>query len=578
MLTLGRNILAWLGRHFLALVLILIVLIAGRYALPPAKTWLESQWTAARTLPAQRSAFADAGAAFDAYARQRQAEAERAAAALAVQPETRLRTRRAAIGPAIAREQGARLSGGAFAMAAAQGDSAQVFAHYRAGAEIALLERERRYIDALLAAGSARERGADLDTRRAEAVRRLRASHARWAAARDRAAALDRRALAGPRNFICRNAAPGIGCRNYRALTAARAERDAALAENRRAQATIAAIDRARRALETADAVVEGVSDVFARQQAAFAERAEAIERSAASNWVLWIRRPILETLPTALLILAGAMLAPVLIKAFLYFVVAPLAARRPPIRLVADDRGAVSEDSPAPAVSQRIAIDEQRELLVVPEAVQSTPHHAAKATQWLLSWAMPLSSLASGMVALIRIRAQRADFVLASATRDPLAEIALVAIADGSAMVLRPRSLRGIVQPLGRPVRITRHWRLGHLSAWLTLQFRYLVFHGPCSLVVQGTRGVRLEPAGPGRGINQAATIGFSAGLLYSVRRCEAFGAYLIGKQELFNDSFDGGPGFYLYEEMPREGQRRGLWGRGLTGLGDAAMKIFGL
>ena len=144
--------------------------------------------------------------------------------------------------------------------------------------------------------------------------------------------------------------------------------------------------------------------------------------------------------------------------------------------------------------------------------------------------------------------------------------------------MVLRPRALRGIVQPAGRPIRITRHWRLGHLSAWLTLQFRYLVFHGPCTLIVQGTRGVRLEPAGPGRGINQAATIGFSAGLLYSVRRSEAFGAYLIGKQELFNDSFDGGPGVYLYEEMPREGQKSGIWGRGISGLGDAALKVFGL
>jgi hypothetical protein len=143
---------------------------------------------------------------------------------------------------------------------------------------------------------------------------------------------------------------------------------------------------------------------------------------------------------------------------------------------------------------------------------------------------------------------------------------------------VLRPRSLRGIVQPTGRPIVITRHWRLAHLSAWLTFQFRYLVFHGPCSLIVEGTRGVRLERAGAGRGINQAATIGFSAGLAYSVRRSEAFGAYLMGRQELFNDSFEDGDGYYLYEEMPREGARTGLWGRGLTGLGDAALKVFGI
>ncbi|MCK7502947.1 MAG: hypothetical protein MZV70_01815 [Desulfobacterales bacterium] len=32
----------------------------------------------------------------------------------------------------------------------------------------------------------------------------------------------------------------------------------------------------------------------------------------------------------------------------------------------------------------------------------------------------------------------------------------------------------------MDRPMQITRHWRLGSLSAWLTLQLRYIVFHGP--------------------------------------------------------------------------------------------------
>ena len=302
------------------------------------------------------------------------------------------------------------------------------------------------------------------------------------------------------------------------------------------------------------------------------------MEEAAGENWVAWVRQPVVETLPTALAILAAAIIGPALIKAFLYFVIAPLAARRPPLRLVDHDRGEVTQVSAAPAVSQRLELEPGTELLVVPEAVQSTPHAADKATQWLLSWSMPLSSLASGMVALIRIRTRDRDFILVSATGNPLAEIALVGVGPGSALVLRPRALRGIVQPAGQPIRITRHWRLGHLSAWLTLQFRYLVFHGPCTLIAQGTRGVRLEPAARGRGINQAATLGFSAGLAYSVRRTEAFGTYLIGKHELFNDSFESETGWCLYEEMPREGERTGLWGRGLRGLGDAMLKLFGI
>ena len=72
-------------------------------------------------------------------------------------------------------------------------------------------------------------------------------------------------------------------------------------------------------------------------------------------------------------------------------------------------------------------------ELLIVPEAVQSTPHEAEKATQWLLSWAMPLSSLTSGMVALIRFRSQRSDFILHDKIGD-----ATLAVHTGTAQFVR--------------------------------------------------------------------------------------------------------------------------------------------
>ena len=577
-MNLGRNLLAWVFRHLLALVLILLILIAGRYLVPPAAAWLAAQAEAARGVPAQRSALATARERFDAWAEVRRGEIAAQADTLSRTPVAGLRARRAAIDRSIEGQLQARLSGGQLALAAAGGDSDRIFAHYRAGAEIALLERERSLVDSLLAARSARGSQADLATRRRQAVLELRASYGRWRTAADRIQSLNRRPLAGARNFLCRTARPNVGCTHYRALEAARAERDAALAANRRARATIELIDRTARAVGAARGHAEDASAAFEAQRDALAARTAELDRTARRNWILWVRQPVLETLPTALLILAGAIFGPLLIKAFLYFVVAPVAARRPPIRLVADEGGQMATEGVPSAVSQRIPLQPGQELLVVPDAVQSTPHEASKATQWLLSWAMPLSSLASGMVALIRIRTRRPDFVLVSATRNPLAEIGIVTVGADSAMVLRPRALRGVVQPVGRPIRISRHWRLGHLSAWLTLQFRYLVFHGPCTLIVQGTRGVRLEAVGPGRGINQAATIGFSAGLAYSVRRSEAFGAYLIGKQELFNDSFAGAGGWCLYEEMPREGEKGGLWGRGISGLGDAVLKVFGI
>jgi hypothetical protein len=50
------------------------------------------------------------------------------------------------------------------------------------------------------------------------------------------------------------------------------------------------------------------------------------------------------------------------------------------------------------------------------------------------------------------------------------------------------------------------------------------------------------------------------------------------MGTRGLFNDSFSGGPGFYVYEEMPYFGKKAGITGRGLEGLTDGVLKVFGI
>ena len=286
--------------------------------------------------------------------------------------------------------------------------------------------------------------------------------------------------------------------------------------------------------------------------------------------------------LPLALGILLGVLLVPVLIKAFFYYLLAPLASRLPPIRILPLDD---VPQWPAPAgssVSVTLEVAPGEELLVQPEFLQSSSQSASKRTQWFLNAALPFASLASGMFALTRIRPESdaPTRVVVSSQQDALGEVGVVDLPAGSAMVLQPRALAGVVKPAGAPLCITRHWRLGSLHAWLTLQLRYLVFHGPCRLVLKGCRGVRSEEPQPGlaRLINQSATLGFSANLDYRTTRCETFVAYLRGKEGLFNDLFSGGPGRFVYEEMPAGGRRGGITGRGLEGLADAILKAFGI
>jgi uncharacterized protein (AIM24 family) len=560
----GAAILRWVARHLFSLALIILVLIA----LPPVVRWVKAETAVARSIPAQQAAQAEALGRFGAHAAERGRAAQAELAALPGKSREALEARRAAIAPAIQAQEAARRSRAQLALAGVRGDSLAIFNHYRAGAEIALLEREGRAIDALLAA---RKRTSLTQQRQIEAER-VRASYATWKAARERELELNRRFLAPARNAVCSAAPVTVGCEHYRAMVAARGEKEAAARENQAARSAVAGIDGALKGLGSVDAVTADARAAFAAERSAMAAEVERLRQTSGRSWFMRVR----EVLPAALLILLGAMLSPLLFKSFAYFVVAPAAARRRPILLLPSDGARVAESGPS-AVSQRVALAPGEELLVQPEALQSSPHHAEKRTQWLLNWSVPLSSLAAGMAGLVRLRVNRPDHAAVFAVGDALAEVAQIDVAEGSALVLRPRALVGLIQPVGRPVRLTRRWRIGHLSAWLTMQLRFLIFHGPCTVIVQGTRGVRVVAAGDGRGLNQANMIGFSAGLRYGVSRSEAFGPYLLGRQALFNDSF-AGEGVYLYEELPLDQRKGGWFGRGLQGLSDAALKVFGL
>lgn len=327
------------------------------------------------------------------------------------------------------------------------------------------------------------------------------------------------------------------------------------------------------------------------RLDAALAPLTAHIDKTTAlvsTNMLSRLWQPFRQALPTAALILALGFLIHLAVKAFFYFVLAPMASRLRPIRLDPGLAGRVSARGAqaagatdiriASAVSQSVVLEPDEELLILPDFIQSSSATSSNRTRWLLDWSHPWTSLIAGMVGLTSIRSKGAAPVVISASDDATSEIAVMALPPGSAMVLQPRCLVGVVCPVDAPLRITARWRLGSLHAWLTLQLRYLVFHGPATLIVKGSRGVRVEPAGQGRLISQASTLGFSANLDYSTVRCETFFPYYIGKSALLLDRFEGGPGFYVYDETPRGGKNASAIGRGLEGMADAVLKVFGI
>jgi hypothetical protein len=322
----------------------------------------------------------------------------------------------------------------------------------------------------------------------------------------------------------------------------------------------------------------KGVSAELSQREGDVAQatgRIAAIDAELARSFVARTASVVQRELPLALVILAGIILAPTAIKLFLYYGIAPLAAGRPPIRLLPAAAGAVRAGQGS-GVSLPLVLGEREELLIQASYLQSSALRAQKRTRWLLNARLPFSSLLSGMYLLTRVGPAGGEPVVISATRDPHSEVGLIELGEGAAFVCQPRCLAGVVQDPDRPIRITRHWRVFSIHAWLTLQLRFLVFHGPGKLILKGGRGIRVEAPGGGRLINQALTLGFSAQLDYACTRCETFVAYWLGREGLFNDLFSG-EGVYVCEEAP-DPRHADASGRRLEGFGDAVLKIFGV
>ncbi|MBC3832346.1 hypothetical protein H8K33_12550 [Undibacterium amnicola] len=278
----------------------------------------------------------------------------------------------------------------------------------------------------------------------------------------------------------------------------------------------------------------------------------------------------------------------PILIKLFFFYLVAPFAVLRPSITLMSLSSGIIenlpeleTQNNHGAMISElttSISISKNEELLIKNEYISDLSIEGDRKTRFLFSHAFPITSLAAGLYALTQIQTDSKEVVNIQATHESLYEVGVLNIPEGTALVLKPHKLIGLVQDKNHPIKITRHWRLGSLHAWLTLQLRYMVFHGAGKLILKGCKGIQVARADSGRAINQSATIGFTANVQYSNSRTETFIPYLNGKKELFNDSFYGDSGYYIYETMPYADKKGGLFGRGIEGVTDSMLKVFGI
>jgi hypothetical protein len=283
-------------------------------------------------------------------------------------------------------------------------------------------------------------------------------------------------------------------------------------------------------------------------------------------------------------LALALYFLGPTMGKILLYFGVAPLIARGRAVRLTPEL--AELPEVATSRVSAEIGLLSGERLWVKSRFLQASDEGLVRSTKFLLDWRIPFTCVATGLIELLEIKA-RSGFgeqrVTLSNQANPQSELAVLTLPPGSAIVLRPSFLAGVIVPENGRLEMRRRWQLWRWQAWVTLQFRFFEFVGPCRLIVAGSRGVRAERlaeregnASPARRANQDATVGFTPNLDYRPVRAETFWSYYRGMNPLFDDLFSG-RGIFLCQEISAEGdasRARHFW----SGLWGALMKIFGL
>lgn len=279
-------------------------------------------------------------------------------------------------------------------------------------------------------------------------------------------------------------------------------------------------------------------------------------------------------------LALAGILLGPLILKAFAYYIVAPVFQRARPIRFSSESLEAPTAlDS---GVSVALHLRNEERAWIKESYLQASDEHLGRKNRFVLNWQIPVTCLAAGLVELIEfspLLKDRSGRITASTQDRAEMELSLIDVPEGGAVILRPSHLVGLVSTNGAPVTIRRRWSFTRAQAWMTLQFRFFEFVGPCRLVVAGVRGVRMERLDPervaGRRTNQDSTIGFTPDLEFGAVRAETFWAYFRGFNPLFDDVFRG-KGTFLCQEISKRDDSGPV--RFWVGLRDAVLKIVGI
>jgi len=305
---------------------------------------------------------------------------------------------------------------------------------------------------------------------------------------------------------------------------------------------------------------------------------------------------------PNALLLASALLLGPYGLRAVKYYTIAAIAERRPALR-IPPPRFWKAEDLAGKDTYVRFG-KPQAELPVEVRVGEVLRLRTGYLSSWrgkpspdtelvFGGWRHFLISLVARLTLLTRFKpslgseeelpgSEAPVAAVVGNPEDPDSIIMRLDLANHPGFVLHPQCVVGILShvldsnnKIGG-LMIRTKWKLGW-HALATMQFRYILFYGTGSLFIEGLGALYHEKAG-GAGTAQDRVVGFDSRLGYKTRRLRPFGAYLVGRAPLIEDSFEGEDGYqFLRQKTSSAALREGLVGRTVDYVLSGVGKILG-
>ena len=232
----------------------------------------------------------------------------------------------------------------------------------------------------------------------------------------------------------------------------------------------------------------------------------------------------------------------------FMYYVVAAVVEKFPPIRIKTKD----GENVPEPtfhraARSITFTIPEGRKFYLRSQGGDwgKERRDLVCRTKFLWRWGAPLVSVAADLVELLAYRnapdATTPGQIKLTSPKDDEVYIQQIELNGGPGLVLTPRHVIGLTDDV--EVRTVWSFKLHNL---ISMRLRHIVFFGTGTIFIVGGRGIDVQKIEPGSSaihkIEDGVLVGYVPGAAYSLCRTQTFWAYFRGMTSLLDYKLCGG------------------------------------